>query len=92
MQFIKDLYIKQVELKNKKIEFAYLRKQFILEQKKEKEKREFKERLIEISKNRQKEYEKVIAEKIKTESRVKEIAESQEKKIKEIKEKVLSEN
>ena len=92
MQFIKDLYIKQVELKNKKIEFAYLRKQFILEQKKEKEKREFKERLIEISKNRQKEYEKVIAETIKTESRVKEIAESQEKKIKEIKEKVLSEN
>ena len=71
MQFIKDLYIKQVELKNKKIEFAYLRKQFILEQKKEKEKREFKERLIEISKNRQKEYEKVIAEKIKTESRIK---------------------
>lgn len=92
MKFVWELYLQRVELENKKIEYAKLRKQLIIEQKNLKDKKEFKERLLEISKNKQKEYEKIIAEKLKTENRIREIALEQEKKVNELREKILSEN
>lgn len=92
MNLVKELYIKKVELQNKKVEYAKLRKELIVEQQNEKQKREFKERLIEITKNRQQEYEKIIAEKLETETKVKELALSQIEKIQELKNKILSEN
>ncbi|PZM86660.1 hypothetical protein DLH72_00400, partial [Candidatus Gracilibacteria bacterium] len=92
MKFVGELYLQRVELENKKIEYAKLRKQLIIEQKNLKDKKEFKERLLEISKNKQKEYEKIIAEKLKTENRIREIALEQEKKVNELREKILSEN
>lgn len=92
IKFIWELYIQKVNLENKKIEYWKLRKELIIEQKNLKDKRDFQEKLLEISKNKQKEYEKIIAEKIKTEDRIKEVTLWEEKKIEEIKQKLLSEN
>lgn len=92
MKFIWELYVQKVDLENKKIEYAWIRKQLIIEQKNLKDKREFQEKLLKISKNRQQEYEKIIAEKLKTENKLREITAEQEKKIQEIRDKILKEN
>ena len=92
MKLIQELYIQKIDLENKKVDYAKLRKQLIIEQKNLKDKLEFKERLIEVSKNQQAKYEKVIAEKLQTETKVKQIAEEQEKKASELKDKILAEN
>ena len=73
MKLIQELYIQKIDLENKKVDYAKLRKQLIIEQKNLKDKLEFKERLIEVSKNQQAKYEKVIAEKLQTETKVKKI-------------------
>jgi hypothetical protein len=92
MKLIQELYIQKIDLENKKVDYAKLRKQLIIEQKNLKDKLEFKERLIEVSKNQQAKYEKVIAEKLQTETKVKQIAEEQGKKASELKDKILAEN
>lgn len=92
MKFVWQLYEQKVNLEEKKVEYAKIRKQLIIEQKNLKDKKDFQERLLEISKNKQKEYEKIIAEKLETEKKLKEVAKQQELKIKEIRDKILSEN
>lgn len=92
MKYVWDLYLEKVNIENQQVEYWKLRKQLIIEQNNLKEKKEFQEKLLEISKNRQEEYQKIIKEKLKTENRIKEIALKQEKKIEEIKTKILSEN
>lgn len=69
--YINNLYIEQLSLKKSELESKKLRKQLIIQQWLMKQKKEFKEKLLRISKWKQKIYQNFIAEKLKAEKKIK---------------------
>jgi len=69
--YINNLYIEQLSLKKSELESKRLRKQLIIQKWLMKQKKEFKEKLLRISKWKQQLYQKFIADKLKDEQKFK---------------------
>ena len=68
--YINNLYIEQISLKKSELESKRLRKQLIIQKWLMKQKKEFKEKLLKISKWKKQIYTKFIADKIETENKI----------------------
>lgn len=69
--YINNLYIEQLSLKKSELESKKLRKQLIIQKWLMKQKKEFKEKLLKISKWKQQIYTKFISDKLETEKKIK---------------------
>ena len=69
-KYINNLYVEQISLKKSRAESKKLRKQLIIKKALIKQKKEFKEKLLKISKNKQKIYKAFIADKKEKEDKV----------------------
>ena len=69
--YINNLYIEQLSLKKSELESKKLRKQLIIQKWLMKQKKEFKEKLLKISKWKQQIYQKFIADKLEDERKIK---------------------
>lgn len=89
---LRELYKTRLELKTKKQQFVELRKQELQERKKQLEQKQFREKLLAINQNKEKQFEMFIQEQVEIENNIKRSIVSNMKKIFQTKEEILQKN
>jgi hypothetical protein len=69
-RFVSDIYVKKIELEKKEVTLKKLRKSLIVQRSTLKDKKDFKERILEISKGKQSLYKKYIDDKMRLERNI----------------------